>query len=214
MRKESPRRPDFARQHRHTIGLRADRLSTILAGHAAAAVLERHADQRVACGVQPVRAGPSTAPFLGSVAASRCRGFPAPCSSPAAAHSALLQHISKIHNRFHFGWAAEPLVTATVAVVEATPYSGAAASQRALALLEAAEPSMTAVAKASWRWRLLYLRAKIDTLAHNGAGPSYPPPSPHPPRHRYAADAAADGVARSSRDGDQCCSAERLLFGA
>jgi hypothetical protein len=43
-----------------------------------------------------------------------------------------------------------------------------ASSQQAFALLTEAMGSMTESAKASWRWRILYLRAQIDALSFRG----------------------------------------------
>ena len=71
--------------------------------------------------------------------------------------------------RFEFGWEAADAVTEAVAILEPTyAMIGSDQSQRALDLLRSAMPSMTDVAKRSWRWRILYLRAVIDALAYNG----------------------------------------------
>ena len=73
------------------------------------------------------------------------------------------------YSRFEFGWEAADAVTEAVAILEPTyAMLGSDQSQRALDLLRSAMPSMTDVAKRSWRWRILYLRALIDALAYNG----------------------------------------------
>ena len=71
----------------------------------------------------------------------------------------------KDYARFEFGWEAADAVTEAVAILEPTyAMLGSDQSQRALDLLRSAMPSMTDVAKRSWRWRILYLRALIDAL--------------------------------------------------
>ena len=73
--------------------------------------------------------------------------------------------------RYEFGWEAAVPIAHAVAILEQT-WSGAigsATSQKALDLLSAAAASMTAAAQSRWRWRILYLRAEIDSLAFNGS---------------------------------------------
>ena len=73
--------------------------------------------------------------------------------------------------RYEFGWgAAVTLVSQAVGVLEADLHDQLhdPQSAAALALLTAAMPTMTAAAKTGWRWRVLYLRARIDALAFNG----------------------------------------------
>lgn len=76
--------------------------------------------------------------------------------------------------RYEYGWGTESLVAQAVSLLEGElPWSHSlhdptTRSQQALSLLKLALPKMTAVAQSSWRWRILYLRALIDTLASNG----------------------------------------------
>lgn len=71
------------------------------------------------------------------------------------------------YSRFYFGWESEILVGQAVAAIE----SGGRSAE-ALGLLRAAEVAMTAADRASWRWRILYLRALIDDTVSTGGGDS------------------------------------------
>eukprot|EP01043_Picozoa_sp_COSAG02_P101067 COSAG02_NODE_37133_length_446_cov_0.711816_1_plen_148_part_11 len=82
--------------------------------------------------------------------------------------------------RYEFGWAAADNVSRAVHILETTLgwEAGAfpkgndlaknASTQHAFALLTGAMLTMTESAKASWRWRILYLRAQIDALSFRG----------------------------------------------
>jgi len=70
--------------------------------------------------------------------------------------------------RFNFGRAALEPVTKAVLLVEKTTHKPDATSQQALDLLTTAELRMTAAARQSWRWRVLFLRALIDATVFNG----------------------------------------------
>eukprot|EP01043_Picozoa_sp_COSAG02_P013651 COSAG02_NODE_550_length_20437_cov_4.270676_1_plen_888_part_00 len=84
------------------------------------------------------------------------------------------------YNRYEFGWAAAENITQAVRILETTlgweagPFPKGkdlaknGSSQYAFALLNDAMLSMTESAKASWRWRILYLRAQIDALSFRG----------------------------------------------
>ena len=88
-------------------------------------------------------------------------------SGTAPTEAALRRYVE-----YEFGFSGSIVqpVLAAITLLESSYHSatGDATSQRAYDLLSSAVPEMTAAAKNAWRWRILYLRAKIDALSFNG----------------------------------------------